>query len=172
MSVSLDLANAPLVSQTGLWTWDVTRDLVFSDPVLSRVFGISEEQGREGQPLGSMLEAVHPDDRTLVSDNITKCLSGTPFHQRYRVLSRRFGERTVVAIGRTFYGADRKPTHFPGYIIDVSVPLVSDAELLSIHLAACRDVAQRVDSSAVTYLFESLEQEVSRLKRASGSPLA
>lgn len=168
MSATLDLANAPLVSQTGVWTWDVAQDSAFTDPVVARLFNITEAEGQEGQPLGRMLEAIHPDDRSQVADNIKQGLAGKPFRERYRVRSKRLGERTVVATGRCFFAPDKKPNFFAGYLIDVSRPIVSDLDLLSIHMAACRDVAKRVDNSAITYLFEALEQEVSLFHRSSG----
>lgn len=152
----------------GLWTWDVQRDIAFTDEVASQFFNLSADEGHAGRPLDRLLTAIHPDDLLRVRQCIEGAIAGSPYRVRYRVLSRTLGERTVLANGRCFFDATGKPSFYPGFIIDVSEAAGSAIERLSGHLAAGHELARQIKDPALSYLLEAAQFEVDRLRRGNG----
>jgi len=154
----------------GLWTWDVQRDITYTDEVASQFFNLSASEGHEGRPLDHLLTAIHPEDLPRVERCIKDAIAGSPYRVRYRVLSRTLGERVVLANGRCFFDPAGKPSFYPGFIIDVSEVAGTAVERLSGHLAAGQELARQIRDPALSYLLEAAQFEVDRLRKGNGGP--
>lgn len=147
----------------GLWSWDVQRDIAFTDQVASQYFNVTEREGMEGRPLARLLTAVHPDDRNRVDQGIRHALGGAPYRLRYRVFSRALGERTILASGRCFFNPDGKPNLYPGFVVDVSENTGTALQRLAGHLSASQVLAGTIGDPAISYLLEATQLEVNEL---------
>ena len=115
------LDEALEIGQVGSWVWDVAANKVIADPMLSRLFGVSTEEGAEGLALETFTNAIHPDDRDRVQKRIAKTLetNGT-FESEYRTVIADGSTRWVLARGRIDLDADGKGSTFPGVIVDIT----------------------------------------------------
>lgn len=156
------------ISPVGLWTWDVQRDLAFTDEVAAQYFNVTALEGHEGRPLKRLLDAIHPEDRPRVDRSVKDTLGGAPYRVRYRVLSQVLGERTVLANGRCFFDASGKPSFYPGFVIDVSEVTGMSIKRLSEQLAVSRELAHKIGDPAVSYLLEAAQFEIDVLLSKGG----
>ncbi len=155
----------------GVWSWDVTRDIVYTDPVVSRLFNLLPSEGAAGQPLSRILRAIHPDDLPKVRETVAQALKGEPFEMRYRVISRDLGERKVLASGRCYFDTNGKPTIYPGFVLDLSERESELLAQLAAHLSACLEIARRLDLRAISYLLNVTKNEMDRLTNQSDNRL-
>lgn len=155
----------------GVWSWDVTRDIVYADPLVSRLFNLLPSEGATGQPLSRLLKAIHPDDLSKVRETVAQALKGEPFEMRYRVISRDLGERKVLASGRCYFDTDGKPTIYPGFVIDLSERESELLAQLAAHLSACMEIARKLELRAVSYLLKATKNEMDHLNNQSDSRL-
>jgi len=163
-----DNSEARHISPVGLWTWDVQRDLAFTDEVACQYFNVTAREGHEGRPLNRLLDAIHPEDLPRVDRSIKDALGGTPYRVRYRVLSRQLGERSLLASGRCFFDPGGQPTFYPGFVIDVSGLVGTAIERLSGQLTVSRELASKIGDPAISYLLEAAQFEVDELLSKGG----
>lgn len=164
-------SEARHISPVGLWSWDVQRDIAFTDEVSSQYFNVTAREGHEGRPLSRLLEAIHPEDLPRVDRSIREALGGASYKVRYRVLSRQLGERSLLASGRCFLDPAGQPSFYPGFILDISELAGAAIERLSGHLAVSQELARKIGDPAISYLLEATQFEVDRLRRANGGAL-
>ena len=67
------LSGALSVGGVGIWAWNLTTDLIATDPVARRLWGLPED-GR--LPAARLLDAIHPDDAPAVRSAIAAARSG------------------------------------------------------------------------------------------------
>jgi hypothetical protein len=133
----------------------VQRDLVFSDPATSRLFGLSAEDGASGQPLIRYFDAIEGEDQPAVRAAIDLALEGNPYSATYRV-GGNGKHRQLLAIGRCYLDHLGEPSYFPGFVLDISHEASPDLELIDQHVKSCLRIADRIQDDAITYLLSAL----------------
>lgn len=122
-------ASLPIVNQlVGVWDWDVTNDLVYTDGRFARMFGVPAEEAAKGMPLQIWLDAIHPDDVDAVAADIERALHGRLFSREYRVMC---GGNTnwVYARGKCTLDDNGRAVRFPGAIVDITQEKLADENL-------------------------------------------
>nr|WP_210339693.1 PAS domain-containing protein [Ensifer sp. ENS07] len=115
MVVELTAADA---ADSGIFTWDITQDLVYADSALAELFGLFAEETNRGLPLKSYLDRVHPGDRAYVAKQITDTIVGARAQQSvYRVRTRSGQYVSVIAFGRCFRDRNDTPVLYSGMVV-------------------------------------------------------
>jgi PAS domain S-box-containing protein len=132
----------------GTWIWDIPSDRLNVDEGFAVAFGLAPERDLSRLCIADVMEAVHPDDRELLSARIreTRARGGTYAHQ-YRTRRRDGRYYWLEANGRVELTPDGVPSTFPGVLIDIEGRRAVEAE---------RDRAL----AALRALNETLEQRV------------
>ncbi|MBB3541127.1 PAS domain-containing protein [Rhizobium sp. BK399] len=125
---AVDLSD-PETEDAGIFTWDVTKDLVYADAALAELFGLAAEETMRGLPLQSYLDRVHPEDRPKLAKAITETIVGErPQQSVYRVMAANNHYVRVAAFGRCFRDRDGTPVLYSGIVI-----LESEAATATVH---------------------------------------
>lgn len=61
-TIIVELTDAD-ATDSGIFTWDIVRDLVYGDSALAALFGLAASETSQGLPLKLYLDRVHPEDR-------------------------------------------------------------------------------------------------------------
>lgn len=154
---------AALSPASGVWTWDVRRDLVFSDAAVSHLFNLSPSAGAAGQPMERMMSVLHPTDRRRLDNAIRVGLKQGPFFRRYRLTTKRLGERRIIVTGSVFTDAEGTACCCPGHIVDVT-DTTHCVEVLARRIAEGRSLAETLDHSGIIYLLDAISSEIKRLR--------
>lgn len=103
----------------GIWDWDVSDDRNHLDPGCAELFGVDSKMAQAGMPIGTYLQAIHPDDIESVRTAIFHTVKdGGVFEARYRVITG--GRiRRVFAKGFCTLDTSRRPERFPGAVIEL-----------------------------------------------------
>ena len=103
----------------GAWDWDVVNDRVYADARFARMFGISAQDASKGTPIAAWIDAVHPDDKQILQDEIRRAFSGGLFAVEYRVVTE--GKiRWLYARGKCTLNAEGRAIRFPGAIVEIT----------------------------------------------------
>ena len=112
------LSEAQSIAHIGSWEWAIGSDGITWSDELYRVFGLDPATTRLSNE--TVLERVHPDDRALVDDTVTKSLADRqPFSIEHRVVRPDGNERIVLARGRVVLDGN-EPTSMVGTVQDVT----------------------------------------------------
>lgn len=104
----------------GTWVWDVPADIVSSDERFAWTFGIDPVAARSGFPIQLAIDAIHPEDRSLVETSINQAIAeGGGYRCEYRVRNGEGEYRWVEASGKVELAADGTPFRFPGVAVDI-----------------------------------------------------
>lgn len=115
------LQTALSIGAIATWFWDIETDKVFGDSNLLRMFGIHGENEKDGFPLSSFVNNIHPADRSRVVQLIEKAMySGQNYEAEYRILPDSQTIQWVLARGRLTYDGNGKPVTFSGVLVDVT----------------------------------------------------
>lgn len=114
---SLDRAQG--IAHIGSWGWDiVTGKLVWSDEIY-RIFGLAPQQF--GATYDAFMEAIHPDDRELVTGAVKKSLVGDiPYAVNHRVVRPDGSIRIVEERGEIRRDEHGQPLSMLGTVQDVT----------------------------------------------------
>ncbi|WP_143348586.1 PAS domain-containing protein [Ensifer adhaerens] len=105
-------------ADSGIFTWDIIRDLVYGDSALAELFGLVAEETNQGLPLKLYLDRVHPEDRSSLARTITETIVAGRAHQSfYRVKTRGGFYVAVVAFGRCFRDRGGTPVLYSGIVV-------------------------------------------------------
>ncbi|MEO5805270.1 PAS domain-containing protein [Devosia sp.] len=117
--LSLALSGTNLV---GTWDWDVAHDVVTADDRFAKLHGIDPLQAGIGVPVDQFLNAVHPEDRARVEQEITTAVANaSTYRSEYRLVRSEDGRvQWVVASGRPRTDAAGRVTRFPGVVVDIT----------------------------------------------------
>jgi diguanylate cyclase (GGDEF)-like protein len=103
---SLTLAQA--IAHLGHWEWDVNSEAFHWSEETYRIFGYAPHGVQPSRD--AFLQAVHPDDRARVEEEIRQARAGGRFDIEYRILLPTGGVRVVHGIGEVVYfGSERQP---------------------------------------------------------------
>lgn len=124
--MSLAISGTDLV---GTWDWDVAEDRVTCDDQFAALFNLDSLRGGLGAPMEDFINAIHPEDRDRVSDEIANAIRNVAtFKSEYRVVAPDGRLTWIVASGRPRLDASGVVHRFPGVAIDVTQQhLVQDA---------------------------------------------
>lgn len=104
----------------GIWDWDVTGGLIYTDANCAALFGLDPVATAKGLPLDVYLRAVNPEDLPAVVTALQACIeSGGRFDCQCR-LTTTDRLRWIRGIGNCTLGGSREPLRFPGVIIDIT----------------------------------------------------
>jgi PAS domain-containing protein len=114
----------------GVFTWDITADLLFADTAVARLFGLAPKMTLIGLPLRSYVERVHEDDRSAFEKSIADAIvSDEPYFHEYRVETSDGVFLEVTSLGRCFKTSEGIPKHYAGIIFE-AFARTEGAELL------------------------------------------
>ncbi|WP_376871617.1 PAS domain-containing protein [Albirhodobacter sp. R86504] len=121
-STARQLAFALEISDgIGIFDWDTRIDTIAVDETFMQAFGIDPSQPRDRLPLGTFLEAIHPEDRPRVAQAVQHAVeTGGEYWEEFRIASPNTAQRHVLARGRCLPDADGQPDHFLGVVIDIT----------------------------------------------------
>lgn len=105
----------------GTWVWNVAEDVMTTDELFARFFGLDVERCRQGLPPSEAMVSVHPDDHAGVEAAVIQAIArGGVYRHQYRVRQQDGGYRWVEGSGRVELDADGQPIRFPGVLLDIS----------------------------------------------------
>lgn len=123
----VDLPDADTVD-SGIFTWDITMDLVYGDAALAELFGLVAEETNCGLPIKLYLDRIHPEDRPGLARKITETIVGGRAQQSvYRVRTRGGRYVSVVAFGRCFRDRKGTPVLYSGIVVLESATSTNDS---------------------------------------------
>jgi PAS domain S-box-containing protein len=104
---------------SGVWDWDMSRDVAEVTPSYRELFGFAP-----GSPVTYevWLNALHPDDRERCRAYGEAFFAGTETHWRleFRIVTPHMGVRWHRAIGRVYRDREGRPVRFLGVSTDVT----------------------------------------------------
>ncbi|MDB4971709.1 MAG: Multi-sensor Hybrid Histidine Kinase [Myxococcaceae bacterium] len=105
--------------EMGTWVLELLEGRVYGDANLNRMFGVADD-AMHGAELEDYLVAIHPDDRSRVTEAIAQAIAhGDAYEAEYRLCNHE-RERWVVARGLVERGPDRQPLRLPGVVLDIT----------------------------------------------------
>ena len=120
------LEEALAAGAIATWIWEIPTDRVYADDKLADWFSVSP-QDAAGGPLASYVSAIHPDDRSRVSDTIAGAVeAGGDYEADYRIAPPGVPPRWVVARGRVERDATR-PLRMAGVLVDITARKQAEA---------------------------------------------
>lgn len=122
-SLALQESNAKLrmavdATGIGLWSWEVSSDVVHWEDGMRSIFGFAPgatPAGRDG-----FLRTVHPEDRQRVAEVIGRGLATGRWEDEYRIVRADGAVRWVIAKGTVLNDAGGPPERVVGAVIDVT----------------------------------------------------
>ena len=160
-----DVDQDPSVEASGIYTWVIATDTVYSDSLVADTFGFSHPEARRGLAFSEYLSRMHPDDLPRVAKAIhDTMISGLPFNQQYRVCRPDGTVVEITAFGSCFRDAANEPSHYSGILFPIETCDGREGTILS-NLLAAYDNANREGKSSlcqkiVSALAEFNSQEV------------
>ena len=116
--LSLALQAAPIV---GLWDADLPAGIVYGDSNLARIFGVDAEAAALGQPAGSYVRFLHPDDVAGVLAEVERVYATSEdLAHEYRIIRPDGAMRWLLTQGRLVRDADGRPLRFSGAVVDIT----------------------------------------------------
>ena len=108
-------------ADVGWWDWDLSKDILFANAELGRLFGVDPSLAASGVQGSAFMDAVHTQDRAWLQDAITESQrSGAPLREDFRVVRPSGEVRWVCARGRSLNGPDGRAVRLPGVAIDIT----------------------------------------------------
>jgi PAS domain S-box-containing protein len=115
----------------GLWFWDLTEGKIFSTPKCNELFDLPPH---DLITYPAILEALHPDDRQKVVDQITEAQEkGEEYDVEYRVIH---GDGTIHWLstrGKTYLDAEGVPANMMGVVRQITERKNADEELARVY---------------------------------------
>lgn len=104
----------------GTWDWDIGEDRFIADAHFAQLHGIDPLLASQ-LPISDYLEAVHPEDRSMVTRGIKQCITqGSEYAEEYRLLQPDGQLRWVFARGRCYKDHHGRPIRFLGAALDLT----------------------------------------------------
>jgi PAS domain S-box-containing protein len=105
----------------GTWDWDILNDRVIANAKFAQLYSVDPARAARGEPVGSFLLGIHPDDRERVSAEIRQTLQGrSDFGCEYRLLQQDGTIVWVFARGRAQFDAEGRAIRLSGATVDIS----------------------------------------------------
>jgi PAS domain S-box-containing protein/putative nucleotidyltransferase with HDIG domain len=113
------LSEAQHMAHVGNWDWDITNnELKWSDEIY-RIFGLVPQQFNATYE--AFMNAVHPDDREIVSDAVNDALNANkPYDIDHRIILPDGKERVVHEQAKIVVDKESKPVYMIGTVQDIT----------------------------------------------------
>jgi signal transduction histidine kinase len=147
------LAQAQRIANVGSWEWDIAKDEIRGSEEACRIFGCG---GRlPFLSFGQFLEAVHAEDRDLVSEAVRAAVEqGTPFRIEHRLTPTDGHPRVLLEQGELTFGSDGEPSKMIGATHDITDRHRMEEDLRNMSYAA--EVANRAKSQFLANMSHEL----------------
>ena len=114
--------SEPPMEDAGLFTWDLTKDILYADGALAKLFGLDALEAEQGLPIQAYICRVHEDDAPDLAKRISDAIIAKhPTEQNYRVKQGDGSYVSVAAYGRCFRNRHGEPVHYAGIVIPKDV---------------------------------------------------
>lgn len=121
------LKNALLISNLGMWTWDLATNLVSFDGRARQILGM--EESKSDLKVDAFLhEYIHPESINDIQKAIKKAHEGIIFNNRYRILHPEKDELWVKLHSQRI--ADSNGDKIIGVVMDVTDTVVKERQLI------------------------------------------
>lgn len=115
------LSDALAIGKVGSWLWEVEQNRVVMSETLAGLFGIDPADALRGLPLDAFTQAIHPEDRPRVLNEIDMAVQkGKRFESEYRLVSAKGRVSWVLARGRLEIGKGGHTSRMSGVIVDIT----------------------------------------------------
>ncbi len=123
------LTRSQKFANIGTWDWNIiTGNLYWSDRIWT-LFGFDKQQTETTYE--NFMAAIHPDDRTLVSDAVTRCLEeGDEYNIEHRVVWPDGSIHWLQESGDITYNREGKPAHMLGVVYDITKRKAVEQDLI------------------------------------------
>ena len=113
------LHEALEAGKMGTWEWDMTTHALNWSAETQRLFGL--EPGAFDGTYTAYLDFLHPEDREIVQELITKAIySRSAFESEHRIVLKNGAVRWVGSNGRAFYDERSRPLRMLGTVADIT----------------------------------------------------
>ena len=145
------LIEAQEVAHLGSWEWDVGANRVWWSDEMYRIYGMAS-----GTVIGyeTFLECVHPDDRRMAHDIVSRAMGDTrPFTFDHRIVRPDGRIRVIHASGRVICDAVSHPVRMVGTGVDITERKeAEEARAPLIHEQARRQEAEETSRAKDQFL--------------------
>ena len=105
----------------GTWTWDLTKEKVYADDNMAKIYGLTSQDVAKGVPLEVFINAIHSEDRGRVTTEINHAVeTERSFESEYRTIDQEGNVRWVIARGRIEHNKKTGRKKFPGVAVDIT----------------------------------------------------
>ncbi|MBU1882866.1 PAS domain S-box protein [bacterium] len=126
---STSLAEAQRVSHTGSWELNFETNALFWSDEVFRIFEI--DQNKFSASYEGFLEAIHPDDRDMVSHAFSEALAAQTYYEiEHRLLMSDGRIKHVLERGETKYSDEGKPLSTLGIVHDITERKEMEAQII------------------------------------------
>ncbi|MDO8319851.1 sensor domain-containing diguanylate cyclase [Rhodoferax sp.] len=113
------LTEAQRIAHLGNWEWDITNDTLSWSDEIYRIFGLAPQQF--DATYEAFLNAVHPEDRQLVDDNVREALARQHRYSiEHRILQPDGTLRHVHEQAEVIRGKDGQAISMLGTVLDIT----------------------------------------------------
>jgi PAS domain S-box-containing protein len=116
-------------AQIGIWSWDILNDHFDWDEQVYQLFGVTS-----GTFIGNseaVLVRVHPDDRELLAQSLSRAINeGVEHDLEYRLIRDDGSIRYAACRGRASFNAEGKATRMSGVVLDITERKQAEESLL------------------------------------------
>lgn len=121
----------------GAFDWDLQTNRVRAETSFALFYSVDPIEADKGVPVERYLEAVHPDDRERLQEQVVKAIEAhESFHCEYRLLSPSGQVQWISAQGQPEYNAEGQCVRFPGLSFDITVNKLQEGRRNAAGLAA------------------------------------
>ena len=100
---------------TGIWDWDLTTDLIYTDKAIAHFFSLDENAAIAGVPIAAPTQRMHPDDVPAVQASLERVFAGeADYSSQFRVLCEDGSDHWLSGHGRLVRVVNGKPLRFTG----------------------------------------------------------
>jgi len=104
----------------GTWDWKILEDIFLADAHFAQLHSVDPSLAGH-LPIDEYLKGVHPDDRSLVTGSMRRCIrKGGEYAEEYRLLRSDGSVNWVFARGRCYLNEDGRPARFLGAAINIT----------------------------------------------------
>ncbi|MCR6699908.1 MAG: diguanylate cyclase [Dokdonella sp.] len=105
----------------GIWTLDLATRTSTADASVARMYGLSVEACRIGVADERFAEAIHPEDRQRVRDDLARAIeTGSSYRCKYRILNGDGRTHWVITSARSSCDETGETVRFLGVVVEVT----------------------------------------------------
>lgn len=106
-----------LKESVGFFSWDLSENKVFADPVFAYIYGLAPRDLEVGAPIEDVIKHVTEDDMPRVAKALHETIiSGKPCHQTYKIKHPNGLDMIVTGQGRCLRNGEGMPSIYTGSV--------------------------------------------------------